>query len=86
MLISKKLSCPLSLFGSKSFLMGLLLSLDGRMELIACLLFHLVIKMEVVGFCEKIYQIWQKAVTAFQIIKMLQEEHTKRVKYYYIGF
>ena len=66
--------------------MGLLLSLDGRMELIACLLFHLVIKMEVLDFYEKIYQIWQKAVKAFQIIKILQQEHTKRGKYYYIGF
>ena len=33
--------------------MGLLLLLDGRMELTACLLFHLVIKMVVLGFCEK---------------------------------
>ena len=36
----------LGLFGLKSFHMGFLFSFDGRMELIACLLFYLVIKMK----------------------------------------
>ena len=82
---SEKLSCPLGLFGLKSFHMGLLFSLDGRMEPIACLLFYLVIKMEVLSFCERPYQTWQTAVKTFKKVKMLQQEHT-RVKYYYIDF
>ena len=46
---SQKLSCLLGLFGLK-FFMGFLFPLDGRVEPIACLLFHLVIKMEVLAW------------------------------------
>ena len=76
---SEKLSYPLGLFGLKSFHIGLLLSLDGRIDLIACLLFYLVIKMEVLSFCEKPYQTWQTAIKTLKKkkIKMLQQEHTK---------
>ena len=56
------------------------------MELIACLLFYLAIKMEVLRFCEKPYQTWQTSVKAFKKIKMHQQEHTKKVHYYYIDF
>ena len=56
------------------------------MELIACLLFYLVIKMEVLRFCEKPYQTWQAAVKTLKKIKMFHQEHTKRFKYYYIDF
>ena len=69
--------------------MDFLFSLDGKMELIACLLFYLVIKMEVLSFCEKPYQTWQtslKTLKKDRTCSMLQQEHTKRVKYYYIDF
>ena len=46
--------------------MGLLFSFDWRMELIACLLFYLVTKMEVLRFSEKPYQTWQTAVKTFK--------------------
>ena len=65
--------------------MGLLFSLDGRMQLIACLLFYLVMVMEVLSFCKKPYQTLQTDLKIFKKIKMLQQEHTKGVKcYYYI--
>ena len=47
--------------------MGLLLSLDGRMESIACHLFYLVIKMEVLNIsAKKPYQTWPKAVKTLE--------------------
>ena len=42
--------------------------------------------MEVLSFCEKSYQTWQTVVKTLKAIKMLQQKHTKRVKYYYIEF
>ena len=56
------------------------------MELIACLLFYLVVKMEALRFYEKPYQTLQTAVKTLKKIKMLQQQHTKRVKHYYIDF
>ena len=70
----------------EKFPYGFAFSLDGRMELIACLLFYLVIKMEVLRFCEKPYQTWQTSVKTLKKIKMHQQEHTNRVHYYYIDF
>ena len=53
------------------------------MELIACLLLYLVMKTEGVNFSKKKqYQIWPTAVKTLKKVKMLQHEHTKRVKYY----
>ena len=46
--------------------MSLLFSLDGRMKLIASLWFYLVIKMEVLRFCEKPYQAWQTTIKTFK--------------------
>ena len=69
--------------------MGLLFSLNGRIKLIYCLLFYLVIKMEVKSFCEKTLQTSQAAVKTFKKkkkIKMLHEGHTKKIKYYYIEY
>ena len=63
---SKNLSCALGLFGLKSFHMGLLFSLNGRIKLIYCLLFYLVIKMKVKSFCEKPLQTSQTAVKTFK--------------------
>ena len=40
------------------------------MELIACLLLYLVIKMEVLSYCKKQYQTWKKAV------KILKKDQT----------
>ena len=57
--------------------MSILFSLYGRMELIACLLFYLVIKMEVLSFSGKSYQTRQTAGKPLQKIEMLQQEHTK---------
>ena len=74
------------LFGLKTFNMGLVFSLDGKMELITCLLFYPVIKMEILSFCEKPYQTWLTAVKIFKKFKMLQKEYTNRIKHYYIDF
>ena len=49
----------------KNFHMGSLFSLDRKMELIACLQFYVVIKMEVLSFCEKPNKTWQTAVKTF---------------------
>ena len=66
--------------------MSLLFSIDGRMELIACLLFYLVITMEVLSSSGKSYQTRQTAGKSLQKIEMLQQEHKKSLKYYYIYF
>ena len=43
--------------------------------------------MKILGFCKKPYQKSQTAVkTLKKIIKMLQQEHTNSVKYYYMDF
>ena len=87
-LIYEKLSfsLALSLFGLKSFHMGFLFLLDGRMEFITCLFFYLVRKMEVLRFGEKPYQTWQTVVKTLKKIEMFLQEHTNRVKYHYVDF
>ena len=51
---------------SEKFPYGLLFSLNGRIKLIYCLLFYLVIKMKVKSFCEKPLQTSQTAVKTFK--------------------
>ena len=77
---------------SEKFPYGLLFSLNGRIKLIYCLLFYLVIKMKVKSFCEKPLQTSQTAVKTLKKkkkkkkFKMLHEGHTKKIKYYYIEY
>ena len=54
------------------------------MKISAFLLFYLVMTMEVLSFFENPYQTWQTAVKTLKKIKMLQQQRTKSVKYYYI--
>ena len=51
---------------AETFSFGLVILTWWEDGTIACLLFYLVIKMEVLGFREKPYQIWQTSVKAFK--------------------
>ena len=75
-LASQKLSSPLGLFYLKSF-DGFVI-LGGRIEPIACLVFHLAIKMWE-NLYKKQYQKWQTAVKTFKIHQNVSTEtHNKR--------
>ena len=69
----------------EKFSLGLLFLLCGKMEPIVCLLFYLIINMEVLSlkyFCQKSYQTLPTSSKNIQEnIKMLQQGHTKRAKY-----
>ena len=65
--------------------MGLLLSLDGGMNPIACHMSYLVIKLEFVNIFEKkTCQTRPKAIKHLKNTKMSQEDCIKRIKHYYI--
>ena len=72
------LALALGLFGLKSFHMSFSFSFDGRMELIARLLFYLVIKMKVLRFYEKPYQTWQAAVQTLKEKSKCSNKNTQK--------
>ena len=54
-------------------------SVDGRIELIACLLFYLFLKMETLSFCKKPHQTFKTAVKTLKKSPKCSNNNTQKV-------